>query len=63
MSYQTIQYTREGRLARITLNRPASGNAVNALMSAELAEVSSRTNNMRMTSKSLVFMTLAPAAH
>jgi enoyl-CoA hydratase len=44
MSYQTIQYTREGRLARITLNRPASGNAVNALMSAELAEVSSIIN-------------------
>src|SRR5205085_6677490 len=34
---QTMQYERTGRVARITLNRPERGNAINFAMPAELA--------------------------
>jgi len=41
MPYQTITYQRKGRVGAIALNRPEAKNAINALMSQELAEVCS----------------------
>ncbi len=42
MSYQTIQLEKEGRYAQLTLNRPASMNAMDDVMMEELAEVFER---------------------
>ena len=37
--YQTVELKKEGRLARLTLNRPASMNAMDGVMMKELADV------------------------
>jgi enoyl-CoA hydratase/carnithine racemase len=42
MPYRTIKYLKKGHVARITLNRPAAGNAVNRLMAQEIDEVFGR---------------------
>ena len=48
--YSTIELMTEGRLARLTLNRPASMNAMDDIMMKELAdafeslEIQSRTS-------------------
>ena len=39
MSYKTVELEKEGRLARLTLNRPASMNAMDGVMMKELADV------------------------
>lgn len=39
MAYETIAYERKGRIAYVTLDRPADNNAVDAQMSVELADV------------------------
>lgn len=39
MSYQTVELKKEGRLARLVLNRPASMNAMDGVMMKELADV------------------------
>lgn len=38
LAYQTIEFTKEGRLARLTLNRPNAMNAMDDVMMKELAE-------------------------
>ena len=38
MTYQTIELTKEGRLATLTLNRPNAMNAMDDVMMKELAE-------------------------
>jgi enoyl-CoA hydratase/carnithine racemase len=42
MPYRTIKYSKKGHVARITLNRPAAGNAVNQLMVQEIDEAFGR---------------------
>ena len=37
--YTTVELKKEGRLARLTLNRPASMNAMDSVMMKELADV------------------------
>jgi enoyl-CoA hydratase/carnithine racemase len=44
MTYQTIRYSRKSHVAKVTLNRPDSGNTVNQPMDAELADVCRRIN-------------------
>ena len=39
MTYESITVEREGRVARVTLNRPEKLNAINAQMESELTEV------------------------
>ena len=39
MTYETITVEREGRVARLTLNRPDKLNAINAQMESELSQV------------------------
>ena len=39
MKYKAIIFEKKGAIASLTLNRPKSGNAINAVMSAELADV------------------------
>ncbi len=39
MHYKTILYEKKGQVCYITLNRPQLGNAINTLMSRELADV------------------------
>ena len=39
MQYKTIIHEKKGQVCYITLNRPKVGNAINALMSRELADV------------------------
>ncbi len=38
MKYKTIVFEKKGAVASLTLNRPKSGNAIDAVMSAELAD-------------------------
>jgi len=42
MPYKTIVYSKKSHIARVTLNRPDSGNAVNQQLVQELAEVCDR---------------------
>ena len=44
MSYQTLEYTIDGRIARITLNRPERGNGITMDMPRELAECVEQAN-------------------
>ena len=44
MSYQTLEYTTDGRIARITLNRPERGNGITMDMPRELAECVEQAN-------------------
>jgi len=44
MPYKTIVYTKKSHIARVTLNRPDAGNAVNRQMAQELEEVCNRIN-------------------
>jgi len=44
MSYTDILFSTEARIARVTLNRPDNGNAVNERMAGELADVCLRIN-------------------
>jgi enoyl-CoA hydratase/carnithine racemase len=44
MPYADILFSTEAHIARITLNRPDSGNAVNARMAGELADACQRIN-------------------
>jgi enoyl-CoA hydratase/carnithine racemase len=44
MPYRAIKYAKRGHISRITLDRPASGNAVNAVMDGELSDVCLRIN-------------------
>ncbi|MER2091093.1 MAG: enoyl-CoA hydratase/isomerase family protein, partial [Sporosarcina sp.] len=37
--YKTVELKKEGRLARLTLNRPASMNAMDSVMMKEIADV------------------------
>ncbi len=39
MPYSTIIYSRKAHIARVTLNRPAAGNAINQQLAQELEEV------------------------
>lgn len=39
MQYTTVIYSREGHIARITLNRPDAGNALNGQMARELEDI------------------------
>lgn len=39
MSYKTVELEKEGRLARLTLNRPESMNSMDGVMMGELADV------------------------
>jgi enoyl-CoA hydratase len=45
MVYETLTYKTDGRLARITLNRPERLNAINRAMPAEIREAVSEANN------------------
>lgn len=42
MSYETLLFEVEGRVARLTLNRPEAGNAMNAAMMRDLCDVAIR---------------------
>jgi enoyl-CoA hydratase len=44
MGLQTMTYERDGRIARVTLDRPERGNAINLEMPRELAECVERAN-------------------
>ena len=44
MAYETIAYESKGRIAHITLDRPADHNAVNAQMSVEMADLCQKIN-------------------
>ena len=44
MTYTTLQYERQGRLARITLNRPERLNAINAAMPGEIRRAVEQAN-------------------
>ena len=44
MTYSTIRYDTDGRIARITLNRPARGNGITMDMPRELAACVERAN-------------------
>lgn len=44
MPYKTIVYSKKSHVARVTLNRPDSGNAVNQQLVQELEEVCARIN-------------------
>lgn len=44
MSYDTLLYSQENHVARITLNQPDFGNAVNAQMAQELGEIRDLVN-------------------
>ena len=39
MKYKTISFKKKGAIASLTLNRPKSGNAIDAVMSVELTDV------------------------
>jgi len=45
MHYTTVIYKQPDRIARITLNRPETGNAINPQLARELIEVCSRIND------------------
>jgi len=45
MTYQTILYAVDGRVARITLNRPARMNAINLAMPGEIAAAVEQANS------------------
>ena len=44
MPYNAIKYSKEGHIARITLNRPEAGSAINQQMARELEEVCCQIN-------------------
>ena len=44
MSHSPLLYQRDGRLVRITLNRPEVLNAINSAMPEELADAVERAN-------------------
>lgn len=44
MTYETLAYEKKGRVACVTLNRPDDGNAVDAQMSVELADLCQKVN-------------------
>jgi enoyl-CoA hydratase/carnithine racemase len=44
MPYRAIKYSKRGHVARLTLNRPAAGNAVDTVMDGELSDVCLRIN-------------------
>lgn len=44
MSYSTVIYAKDGRIGRITLNRPEAGNAINRPLAQELAAACDRIN-------------------
>jgi len=44
MAYATIIYTKKGHIARVTLNRPEDGNAINWQLAQELSEVCGHIN-------------------
>ncbi len=44
MTFETILYAVEGRVARITLNRPSRMNAINLAMPGEIADAVEQAN-------------------
>jgi enoyl-CoA hydratase/carnithine racemase len=44
MSYRTIKYVIKGHVGALTLNRPDTGNAIDAAMAAEIAEAGALVN-------------------
>ena len=45
MSYETLKFERDGRVAIITLNRPEAANSLNMLMSEELVKVATHCDS------------------
>ena len=44
MPYRTVKYAKQSHIARLTLNRPSAGNAVDGIMDGEIADICREIN-------------------